>query len=201
MCRMNPGFPANLPESSQSFVEPTAWICEWELMIRVSTVSTIQALYQLGGKDVSCYVQQLPESMETWKLDETPERKVIHAFLFGSHGVGKSSILRRFLGKSPAGMYLPDTCMKTVVNLVKHGSDMLDTLIITEVTEEDTEQAFHLLGKYGDLVCLVWDSTRLDSLDYVIQLGKKLPQGTKVLMIATKSDLLQIVKIKGIFKY
>ena len=190
--RLTPGFPANLPESSRRNVEPTAWICEWELLVRVSPVSTIRALNQLGGSNVSSFVEPLPDKVETWKLGETVERPVVHAFLFGAHGVGKSSLLRRFLGSSPAGKYLPDQSLKTAVNMVKHGEGAVDSFILTEVNEETENQAFELL-RFCDLACLVWDVTRPDSLHYVMRLCSRFPRGTKVLLVAMKSDLLRVV--------
>ena len=190
--RLAPGFPANLPESSRENVDPTAWICEWELLVRVSPVSTIQALNQLGGTDVSSFVEPLPEKVETWKRGETVERSVAQAFLFGAHGVGKSSLLRRFLGSSPAGKYLPDASLKTAVNMVKHGEGAEGSFILTEVNEETENQAMESLA-FCDIACLVWDVTRPDSLHYVLRLCERFPRGTKVLLVAMKSDLLRVV--------
>ena len=141
-------------------------------------------------------MEPLPEKEETWKQGEKVERPVVQAFLFGAHGVGKSSLLRRFLGSSPAGKYLPDQSLKTAVNMVKHGEGSVDSFILTEVNEESEVEAFQNL-RYCDLACLVWDVTRPDSLQYVMRLCARFPRGTKVLLVAMKSDLLRVVVLNG----
>lgn len=86
-----------------------------------------------------------------------------------------------------------DEVTSTVMNLVKNDGGVINSLCLTEVQESETMHVLETYHNLCDMVCCVFDVTKPSSFLWVRDIIDKLANGTKILLIGTKTDLLRIV--------
>lgn len=79
--------------------------------------------------------------------------------------------------------------MNTVVNMIQENAG-IHTLCLTEVQESEALSALTKYQRFCDIVCCVFDVTRPETFTWVQNILTQLEDGTKVLLIGTKTDLL-----------
>lgn len=92
--------------------------------------------------------------------------------------------------------YVLDEQVNTVVNIV-HDNTEVNTLCLTEVRESETKRMLKEYQSVCDIVCCVFDVTRPSTFTWVQNIISELEEGTKILLVGTKTDLLSSV----VFEY
>ena len=188
---MHPICPLNCLSNENNDITLSGWLCEWMLMLRIAPRETLEAIVQLGyAEDPALLFMVTKEKTEDWDKYQILRRNVVHAFLFGQSGVGKTTILRRLLRAPQSAMHIPTEQLSTVVAPVKPRTQKSEEKVVmmTEVPETCEEHALSECMEMCDIACMVFDASSAESFEYVKRLQQKLPVGMKVLYIANKSD-------------
>ena len=89
--------------------------------------------------------------------------------------------------------YVLDEPVNTVVNIV-HDNTEVNTLCLTEVRESETMRMLKEYQSVCDIVCCVFDVTQPSTFTWVQNVIQQLEDGTKILLIGTKTYLLRSVE-------
>ena len=100
--------------------------------------------------------------------------------------------MNRFINKS-IHHSLSSEDPNTVMNIV-YDSNEVNSLCITEVPEKNALEFVRQHALLCDIVCCVFDVTNPESFSWVADFIDKMEEGTKILLVGTKTDLLKTVR-------
>ena len=80
-----------------------------------------------------------------------------------------------------------------------HGE--LGTLCLTEINTHHLPEVMKTYGWMSDLICVVYDVRKEGVCEEIQQVMEEVPNGSKVMLIQTKSDLLEHVRENGFCEY
>ncbi|KAG8532782.1 ERMES complex Ca(2+)-binding regulatory GTPase gem1 [Bacidia gigantensis] len=205
-----PGLPTSWSDDSASFPSSTVrneahyitlqgWLAQWSMTTFFSPKTTLNYLAFLGfdppnqnTKSALTITKPRKRTVRSRKRPPKTERSVLFAYLVGSPGAGKSSLLDAFLSRPFSPTYHPSIKQRTAVNTVELPGGKQCTLILSELGELEPailENSNKL--STADLVVYVYDSSDLDSFSYIPSLRSQHPhlEDMPSLYVALKADM------------
>jgi len=193
------GFPQNTTVTNEDgYVTLQGWLAQWSMTTLLEHRLTLAYLAYLGYQfssastvipltsAVSCSAPR-----KTERKKDKSHRNVFTAVLLGASGTGKTSLMRRFVGRDIRGMQYEATQKReTVVNAVElKGSEKY--LVLQEYGRDEPEllRSSKKLANI-DMVCYCYDSSDTNSFSYISNLRAtyKALDSVPSIFVATKSD-------------
>lgn len=97
------------------------------------------------------------------------------------------------MNKPLSHCYDVDDEITTVINMCIQDDTDINALCLTEIPENETMNVLNEYHDYCDIVCCVFDVTNPATFGWVQEKIALLKNGTKILLIGTKADLLSKV--------
>ncbi|RPA84164.1 mitochondrial Rho GTPase [Ascobolus immersus RN42] len=200
-----PGIPAFWEESSFSastvrsdagHITLQGWLAQWSMTTFMEPATALAYLAYLGfeGHDKAGTTVALKVTKPRRRRRKTGkvERNVVHCYVLGARGSGKSTILDTFLNRPFSGTYNPTIKPRTAVNSVELQGGKQCYLILEELGELepailDNEAKLNAC----DVICYTYDSSDPDSFQHIVELRQKYPHLDQLPAIyaALKADL------------
>ncbi|XP_027043432.1 mitochondrial Rho GTPase 1-A-like isoform X1 [Pocillopora damicornis] len=158
-------------------------------------VSSVSRLIQMRKK-----LRLLPSSYSQWSQAKTQlvtrskavdlqkkqtSRSVFQCYVFGPPGVGKTSFLQAFLGRTLEPGESEKELSNYAINLLEVNRQE-KYLVLREIEWENS--GFLLHDRRCDVACFLYDSSDPASFTQVVQLREKLPKTVPCMLVAGKSE-------------
>lgn len=176
-------FPSSTVRSEAGHISLQGWLAQWSMTTFQEPKTTLEYLAYLGfegsaaGKSDITSALKVTKPRRRTRRQAKVERNVIHCYVLGSSGCGKSTILDTFLNKPFNTTYHPTIKPRTAVNSVEMQGGKQCYLILEELGELEPailENAAKL--NMCDVLCYAYDSSDPDSFAHIEALRTKYPQ-------------------------
>ncbi|CAF9914632.1 MAG: ERMES complex Ca(2+)-binding regulatory GTPase gem1 [Gomphillus americanus] len=200
-----PGLPATWLESSfplctvrndAGHVTLQGWLAQWSMTTFTSPKTTLEYLAYFGFEPTDTRLStasalKITKPRKRTKRSTKPDRNVVQAYIIGSSGCGKSSLLDAFLSRPFNSIYHPTINSRTAVNSVELPGGKQCYLILTELGQLEPavlDNPSRL--EAADLIIYTYDSSDPDSFNHIVAQRTKYPHlaSLPALFIACKAD-------------
>ncbi|RKP17005.1 mitochondrial Rho GTPase [Rozella allomycis CSF55] len=176
--------------NDQGFLTLQGFLAHWSMTTLLDYGLTLEYLAYLGYEGDTTQAVKVKRSRQIDKKKGRVTRNTLHCYVFGATGSGKTSLLRRFIGKAMEDNYTPSTQSYSVVNTAEFkGSEKY--LIMTEIPPCCDHEYLSNPSKMNacDLICLLYDSADVNSFSYIAQITEQFNLiNYPLVVVATKSE-------------
>ncbi|EPZ31047.1 EF hand associated, type-2 domain-containing protein [Rozella allomycis CSF55] len=102
--------------NDQGFLTLQGFLAQWSMTTLLDYRLTLKYLAYLGYEGDTTQAVKVKRSRQIDKKKGRVTRNTLHCYVFGATGSGKTSLLRRFIGKAMEDNYTPSTQSYSVVN-------------------------------------------------------------------------------------
>jgi len=213
-------FPTSCVRNEHGDVTLQGWLAQWSMSTFVDPRTTLAYLGYLGFTPPDPSRQTSAAALKTtkprkraksgnYRANQKVERTVLHAYVLGSSGSGKSSLLDALLGRPFNSTYHPSLTSRTAVNSVELPGGKQVYLILEELGPAHLETAVlgnrsRVLEAAGaDLLLYCYDSNDPESFGHVKALRERAAlkylkdEGAPAIFVALKADLERVMQRSG----
>ena len=193
---LDASFPSSTVRNEAGHITLQGWLAQWSMTTFTDPRTTLAYLAYLGFEPVdkrltTISALKVTRPRKRRKRPEKVERNAILAYVIGSAGSGKSSLLDAFLSRQFSPTYHPTIKPRTAVNSVELPGGKQCYLILEELGELEPailENRSRLDA--CDMIIYAYDSSDTDSFSHIAAQRAKYPhlQGLPSLFIALKAD-------------
>lgn len=166
-------FPSSTVRNEAGHITLQGWLAQWSMTTFFSPATTLAYLAYLGfnppdPRASTTTAIHLTKSRKRRKRPTRVERNVLLAYILGSSGAGKSSLLDAFLSRPFSPTYHPTIKPRTAVNSVELPGGKQCTLILEELGELEPailENQAKLAA--CDILVYAYDSSDPDSFAHI----------------------------------
>lgn len=170
---LDSAFPSSTVRNEAGHITLQGWLAQWSMTTFFSPATTLAYLAYLGFDPPDPRVSttsalHLTKSRKRRKRPTRVERNVFLAYILGSSGAGKSSLLDAFLSRPFSPTYHPTIKPRTAVNSVELPGGKQCTLILEELGELEPailENQAKLAA--CDILVYTYDSSEPDSFAHI----------------------------------
>lgn len=193
---LDSSFPSSTVRNESNDITLQGWLAQWSMTTFTSPATTLAYLAYLGfepsdPRSTTTSALQLTKARKRRKRLGRVERNVLHAYVLGGSGAGKSSLLNSFLARPFSPTYHPTIKPRTAVNSVELPGGKQCYLILEELGELE-EAVLENKAKLDacDILVFAYDSSDPDSFSHISELRQKYPHLTDLpaLYVALKAD-------------
>ncbi|MCJ1312511.1 ERMES complex Ca(2+)-binding regulatory GTPase gem1 [Agyrium rufum] len=195
----NDNFPSSTVRNEAGHITLQGWLAQWSMTTFTFPHTTLAYLTYLGfeGPDPlrnpnTTSALKITKPRKRRKRPGRVERNVVHAYILGAPGSGKSSLLDNFLARPFSPTYHPTIRPRTAVNSVELPGGKQIYLILSELGELEPAVLENApkLDAGTDLIVYVYDSSDPDSFSYIPSMRAKYPHldTLPALYVALKAD-------------
>jgi len=176
------------------------WLGVWTMLTLLRPKIVVAYLYFLGD-DMNKPVVHMTRRRSIEDESNNLQRNVIRGFVFGAHGVGKSTLLSGLVSNGDiTGMQdISDDVRNhksgaaSAIGRIKQDSKTNIHLVLTEVAGEllSLEQAFSCQMVDCDIAILLFDSSNPSSVDWLQRIQQRIPDTVPCVYLATKIDTIE----------
>ncbi|KAF5017657.1 hypothetical protein F66182_10391 [Fusarium sp. NRRL 66182] len=174
-------FPSSTVRNEAGHITLQGWIAQWSMTTFIEPKTTIEYLAYLGfeppnPKDPITAALKITKPRKRRRRPGRVERNVVHCYVLGASGAGKSALLDSFLNRPFDGLYHPTIKPRRAVNSVELPGGKQVYLILEELGELEPailENPAKLDA--CDLICYAYDSSDPDSFSHIVNLRSKYP--------------------------
>lgn len=190
-------FPASTVRNEAGHITLQGWLAQWSMTTFVSPHTTLSYLAYLGftppsPRESTTAALKITKPRKRRRRPGRVERNVVHAYVLGAPGSGKSSLLDAFLNRPFDPLYRPSIKPRTAVNSVELQGGKQCYLILSELGELEPA-ILENQSKLDacDLICYTYDSSDPDSFSHIVSLRQKYPHLDDLpnVYVALKADL------------
>lgn len=186
-----------VPTNSQGWITAQGFLCFWILTTLHDPSTTLEYLAHLGYVITDCENQtsaiQVTREKSIDLLKKQSTRNVYECHVFGSKGVGKTTICQSLIGRTSEQAKKSNVDGKTLspctVNTVTvYGQEKF--LVLKDMDVQNVHNSLLNSDICCDVVCLVYDRSNPKSFSYIASLYKKYYSKNKipVLIVGNKCD-------------
>lgn len=189
-------FPSSTVRNEAGHITLQGWLAQWSMTTFFSPATTLAYLAYLGfnppdPRASTTTAIHLTKSRKRRKRPTRVERNVLLAYILGSSGAGKSSLLDAFLSRPFSPTYHPTIKPRTAVNSVELPGGKQCTLILEELGELEPailENQAKLAA--CDILVYAYDSSDPDSFAHISALRTQYSHldDLPALYVALKAD-------------
>ncbi|MCJ1461563.1 ERMES complex Ca(2+)-binding regulatory GTPase gem1 [Pseudocyphellaria aurata] len=170
---LDSAFPSSAVRNEAGHITLQGWLAQWSMTTFFSPATTLAYLAYLGfnppdPRASTTTALHLTKSRKHRKRPTRVERNVLLAYILGSSGAGKSSLLDAFLSRPFSPTYHPTIKPRTAVNSVELPGGKQCTLILEELGELEPailENQAKLAA--CDILVYAYDSSDPDSFAHI----------------------------------
>lgn len=170
---LDSAFPSSTVRNEAGHITLQGWLAQWSMTTFFSPATTLAYLAYLGfnppdPRASTTSALHLTKSRKRRKRPTRVERNVFLAYILGSSGAGKSSLLDAFLSRPFSPTYHPTIKPRTAVNSVELPGGKQCTLILEELGELEPailENQAKLAA--CDILVYTYDSSDPDSFAHI----------------------------------
>lgn len=190
-------FPDTTVRNEAGYITLQGWLAQWSMTTFTSPSTTLSYLAYLGytpptQRETTTSALKITKARKRRRRPGRVERNVVHAYILGAPGSGKSSLLSAFLNRPFSPPYSPSIKPLTAVNSVELPGGKQHYLILTELglSESAVLENKSKLAEC-DLIVYAYDSSDPDSFSHIVELRTKYPHLDDLpnLYVALKADL------------
>ena len=191
-------FPASTVRNEAGHITLQGWLAQWSMTTFSDPRTTLAYLAYLGFEPSKSRYATTTAALKITKprrrrrRTARVERSVVHAYIIGSPGCGKSSILDVFLSRPFSPTYHPTIKPRSAVNSVELPGGKQCYLIIEELGELEPAVLENKAKLDAcDIILYTYDSSDQDSFSHITAQREKYPHLSELpgLFIALKADL------------
>ena len=190
-------FPSSTVRNEAGHITLQGWLAQWSMTTFTDPKTTLAYLAYFGfepadGRLTTTAALKVTKPRKRRRRPPSKvERNVVHAYVVGAPGSGKSAVLDAFLARPFSTTYHPTIKSRTAVNAVELPGGKQCYLILEELGELEPavlENASKLDA--CDVIVYTYDSSDPDSFAYIAQLRERYAhlQELPALFIALKAD-------------
>lgn len=176
-------FPSNTVRNEAGHITLQGWLAQWSMTTFLEPKTTLEYLAYLGfepdvsdPKSSTTSALKITKSRKRRRRPGKVERNVVHCYIVGARGAGKSSLLDAFLSRSFDGLYRPTISQRRAVNSVELPGGKQCYLILEELGELEAAVLENQAKLDAcDLLCYAYDSSDPDSFGHILELRKQYP--------------------------
>ncbi|RGP66219.1 mitochondrial rho gtpase 1 [Fusarium longipes] len=174
-------FPSSTVRNEAGHVTLQGWLAQWSMTTFIEPKTTIEYLAYLGfepsnPKDSITAALKITKPRKRRSRLGRVERNVVHCYVLGASGAGKSALLDSFLNRPFYGLYRPTIKPRRAVNSVELPGGKQVYLILEELGElEPAILENRAKLDACDLICYAYDSSDPDSFSHIVDLRNKYP--------------------------
>lgn len=193
---LDSAFPSSAVRNESGHITLQGWLAQWSMTTFFSPSTTLAYLAYLGfnppdPRASTTTALHLTKSRKHRKRPTRVERNVLLAYILGSSGAGKSSLLDAFLSRPFSSTYHPTIKPRTAVNSVELPGGKQCTLILEELGELEPailENQAKLAA--CDILVYAYDSSDPDSFAHISALRTQYSHldDLPALYVALKAD-------------
>ncbi|MCJ1380059.1 ERMES complex Ca(2+)-binding regulatory GTPase gem1 [Xylographa soralifera] len=189
-------FPSSTVRNEANYITLQGWLAQWSMTTFTSPATTLAYLAYLGfehpdPRSTTTTALQLTKARKRRKRPGRVERNVLHAYILGGSGAGKSALLDSFLARPFSPTYHPTIKPRTAVNSVELPGGKQCYLILEELGElEPAILENRAKLNACDILVYTYDSSDPDSFSHISDLRAKHPHldDLPALYVALKAD-------------
>lgn len=189
-------FPSSTVHNEAGYITLQGWLAQWSMTTFSEPKTTLTYLAYLGfqptdSRQTTAAALKVTKARKRRKRPGRIERNVVHAYVIGAPGSGKSSLLDSFLARPFSSTYHPTIKPRTAVNSVELPGGKQCYLILEELGELEPailENRSKL--EACDILVYAYDSSDPDSFSHITALRAKHPHldDLPALYVALKAD-------------
>lgn len=175
-------FSSSTVQNEAGHVTLQGWLAQWSMTTFLEPKTTLEYLAYLGfgplsPKDSTTSALKLTKPRRRRRRLEKVERNVVHAFVLGAPGAGKSALLDCFLKVPFDGLHRPTLQPRRAVDSVElHGGKQCYLILEELALHESSVLENQARLDACDLICYAYDSSDPESFSHVAELRKKYPR-------------------------
>lgn len=193
---LDSAFPSSTVRNEAGNITLQGWLAQWSMTTFFSPATTLAYLAYLGftpadARASTTAALHLTKARKNRKKPIPVERNIFLAYIIGSPGAGKSSLLDAFLSRPYSQTYHPTIKPRTAVNSVELPGGKQCTLILEELGElEPAILENQAKLQACDVLVYTYDSSVPDSFAHITSLRTQHPHldGLPTLYVALKAD-------------
>jgi Ras family protein T1 len=193
---LDSSFPSSTVRNEAGYITLQGWLAQWSMTTFTSPATTLAYLAYLGFEPADTRANitaalQVTKARKRRKRPNRVERNVLHAYILGGPGAGKSALLDAFLSRPFSPMYHPTIKPRTAVNSVELPGGKQCYLILEELGELEPAILEHKAKLDAcDVLVYTYDSSDPDSFSHISTLRTKYPHLDELpaLYVALKAD-------------
>ncbi|CAI4217500.1 unnamed protein product [Parascedosporium putredinis] len=160
-------FPTSTVRNEAGYITLQGWLAQWSMTTFLDPKTTLEYLAYLGfepsnPKDSTISALKITKPRKRRRRLDKVERTVVHCYVLGAPGAGKSSLLDTFLKIPFDGLHRPTIQPRRAV----------DSLALHEHAILENQAKLDAC----DLICYAYDSSDPDSFSHIVELRAKYPQ-------------------------
>jgi len=175
-------FPTSTVRNEAGYITLQGWLAQWSMTTFLDPKTTLEYLAYLGfepsnPKDSTISALKITKPRKRRRRLDKVERTVVHCYVVGAPGAGKSSLLDAFLKIPFDGLHRPTIQPRRAVDSVELPGGKQCYLILEELALHE-HAILENQAKLDacDLICYAYDSSDPDSFSHIVELRAKYPQ-------------------------
>jgi mitochondrial Rho GTPase 1 len=190
-------FPSSTVRNEAGHITLQGWLAQWSMTTFLEPKTTLEYLAYLGfepsnPKESTTAALKITKPRKRRRRLDKVERTVVHAYVLGAPGVGKSALLDAFLKLPYSGLHRPTIQPRRAVDSVELTGGKQCYLILEELGVQESavlENPARLDA--CDLICYAYDSSDPESFSHIVDLRTKHPQLDELpaVFTALKADM------------
>ena len=193
---LDSSFPSSTVRNEANHITLQGWLAQWSMTTFTYPSTTLAYLAYLGfepldPRSTTTTALQITKARKRRKRPGRVERNVLHAYVLGGPGAGKSALLDSFLARHFSPTYHPTIKPRTAVNSVELLGGKQCYLILEELGELEPA-ILENKAKIDacDILVYTYDSSDPDSFSHISSLRTKYPylDDLPALYVALKAD-------------
>jgi len=175
-------FPSSTVRNEAGHITLQGWLAQWSMTTFLEPKTTLEYLAYLGFepsnlKESTTAALKITKPRKRRRRLDKVERTVVHAFVLGAPGAGKSSLLDCFLKLPFSGLHRPTIQPRRVVDSVELTGGKQCYLILEELgVQESAVLENRARLDACDLICYAYSSSDPESFNHIVDLRAKYPQ-------------------------
>ncbi|KAF7727122.1 ERMES complex Ca(2+)-binding regulatory GTPase gem1 [Apophysomyces ossiformis] len=187
----NTGFPNSTITTDNGFVTLQGWLAQWSMTTLIDHTTTLKYLAYLGFEGDTRTALKVTRPKKIDRKKGKIQRNVFLCYVLGAPGSGKTSLLKAFVNKPFSEKHQPTAEPFCVVNSVEM-KGVEKYLVMEEVSAAQEAEILSSRKRLEacDLLCLVYDTSDVNSFGYVASLREKYKlDHIPMVFVATKCEL------------
>ncbi|KAL2106594.1 hypothetical protein VUR80DRAFT_6525 [Thermomyces stellatus] len=175
-------FPSSTVRNEAGDITLQGWLAQWSMTTFLEPKTTLEYLAYLGfepsnPKDSTISALKVTKPRKRRRRLDKVERTVVHCYVLGAPGAGKSSLLDTFLKIPFDGLHRPTIQPRRAVDSVELPGGKQCYLILEELGLHE-RAVIENQAKLDacDLICYAYDSSDPDSFSHIVDIRAKYPQ-------------------------
>ena len=175
-------FPLSTVRNEANHVTLQGWLAQWSMTTFLEPKTTLEYLAYLGfgdpaGRDPTIPALQVTKPRKRRRRPGKVNRNVVHCYIVGASGSGKSSLLDSFLNRPFSRLHTPTLHPRRAVNSVELPGGKQYYMILEELGHSERAVLENQARLDAcDLVCYAYDSSDPESFSHIVDLRTRYPQ-------------------------